>query len=452
MILSACFFLLGWVIAVVLTPWVVRICQRGYGMDDPNETRKTQVVPIPRLGGAPIVIAALVGLALNFWIDPKPTVNWGPILTGSVLMYGLGFWDDLKPLGARKKLLGQILIASLVWWMGLSIDKVSYPGARWSVQLYESSYFVTVFWLIAVPNIINLIDGFDGLASGLGLVLSTTLGIVAIHNEQLEVAYYAFTVAGALMGFLIFNFPPARIYLGDGGAYLIGFSIAALSLSSSNKGSVAAVLLVTIVALGIPILDTTFALLRRAMRGYPIFHADDEHFPPSARAAGPDKASRADGLLRDCGRFFAAGVEYCVEPGTNAADRDRCGLYAGAAGAALFHQVGTWKDFLRKARRNLSRRDHVRYALLQAQVLELELERCRSAEEFWAVFEITLKRVGFTQPGEAEAELTVAVRFNGSTPWTLYACRTRGSSREWQRLAECFRPVYARAKAKWQTN
>ena len=94
-----------------------------------------------------------------------------------------------------------------------------------------------------------------------------TLGIVAIYNEQLEVAYYAFTIAGALMGFLVYNFPPARIYLGDGGAYLIGFSIAALSLSSSNKGSVAAVLLVTIVALGIPILDTTFALIRRAVRG-----------------------------------------------------------------------------------------------------------------------------------------------------------------------------------------
>jgi UDP-GlcNAc:undecaprenyl-phosphate GlcNAc-1-phosphate transferase len=452
MILSACFFLLGWVIAVVLTPWVIRLCQRGFGMDDPNETRKTQPVPIPRLGGAPIVIAALVGLALNFWIDPKPTVDWGPILTGSVLMYGLGFWDDLKPLGARKKLIGQILIASLVWWMGLSIDKVSYPGARWSVHLYESSYFVTVFWLIAVPNIINLIDGFDGLASGLGLVLSTTLGIVAIYNEQLEVAYYAFTIAGALMGFLIFNFPPARIYLGDGGAYLIGFSIAALSLSSSNKGSVAAVLLVTIVALGIPILDTTFALLRRAMRGYPIFHADDEHFHHRLERLGLTKHRALMAFYAIAVVFSLLGLSIVWSQGRTLPIAIGAVFVLALLALRYFHQVGTWKDFLRKARRNLSRRDHVRYALLQAQVLELELERCRNAEEFWAVFEITLKRVGFTQPGEAEAEVTVDIRYNGSTPWTLYACRTRGNTREWQRLAECFRPVYARAKAKWQTS
>src|SRR5260370_42602840 len=108
--------------------------------------------------------------------------------------------------------------------------------------------------------------------------MAVTLGRVGLHNEQLAVAYYAFTLAGALRGFLVFNFPPAKIYLGDGGAYLIGFTIAALSLTSSNKGSVAAVLFVTLVALGVPILDTTFALLRRGLRGYPLFRADDEHF------------------------------------------------------------------------------------------------------------------------------------------------------------------------------
>ena len=117
-----------------------------------------------------------------------------------------------------------------------------------------------------------------------------------------------------------------------------------------------------------------------------------------------------------------------------------------------FHQVGTWQDLLRKARRTLSRRDQVRYALLQAQVLELELERCTTSHEFWKVFEITMRRVGFTERGEAETEVTVSVKHNGSTPWTLYAPRNRGSAREWQRLAECFRPVYSRAQAKWQTN
>jgi UDP-GlcNAc:undecaprenyl-phosphate GlcNAc-1-phosphate transferase len=452
MILSTCFFLLGWVISVLLTPSVIRICHRGIGMDDPNETRKTHSVPIPRLGGAAIVIASLAGLALNFWIDPKATVNWAPLLVGSVLMYGLGLWDDLKPLGAKRKLIGQILIASLVWWMGLSIDKVTYPGARWSVHLEESSYFVTVFWLIAVPNIINLIDGFDGLAGGLGLFLSVTLGIVAIHNEQLEVAYYAFTIAGALMGFLVYNFPPARIYLGDGGAYLIGFTIAALSLNSSNKGSVAAVLLVTIVALGIPILDTTFAMLRRALRGYPIFHADDEHFHHRLERLGLTKQRALMAFYGIAVVFSLLGLSIVWSQGRTLPVAIGAVFVMAIVALRYFHQVGTWNDFWRKTRRTLSRRDQVRYALLQAQVLELELDRCESAEQFWSIFDDVMRRVGFTKPGEAAAEVTVNVRHNGTTPWTLHASRARGSTREWQRLAECFRPIYARAKAKWQTS
>jgi UDP-GlcNAc:undecaprenyl-phosphate GlcNAc-1-phosphate transferase len=116
-------------------------------------------------------------------------------------MYGIGLWDDLKPLGAKMKLGGQILTATLVYWMGLDIERVSYPGGAWSVDLGSWSYPVTIFWLIAVPNIVNLIDGFDGLATGLGVFMAVTLGIVAIYNEQLAVAWYAFTMAGALLGF-----------------------------------------------------------------------------------------------------------------------------------------------------------------------------------------------------------------------------------------------------------
>jgi len=452
MIYSVLFFLLGLVIAVVLTPQMIRLAQHGIGLDDPNETRKRQSTPIPRIGGAPIVVAALVGLGAIFALDPKSTVNWLPVLTGSLLMFGLGLWDDLKPLGARKKLVGQILIASLVWWLGLSIDKVSYPGARWSVELGAWSYFMTVFWLIAVPNIVNLIDGFDGLAGGLGVFLSATLGLVAIHNEQLEVAYYAFTMAGALMGFLIFNFPPAKIYLGDGGAYLIGFTVAALSLSSSNKASVAAVLLVTVVALGIPILDTTFALLRRAVRGYPIFHADDEHFHHRLEKLGLNKRRVLLAIYGVAVVFSLLGLSIIWSQGRTLPIAIGAVFVLAIFPLRYFHHVGTWDDLRRKALRVLGRRGQVRYALLQAQVLALEVERCKSAQEFWAIFEHTLRRVGFTEQGEAENEATVHVRYNGSTPWILHAPKARGSTGEWQRIAECFRPVYVKAKAKWPTS
>ena len=153
------------------------------------------------------MLSISLGLCVILFLQPDSATNWFPILLGSLLMYGLGLWDDLRPLGARVKLAGQIFTASLVYWLGLSIDKVSYPGGGWSVNLGAWSYFVTVGWLIAVPNIINLIDGFDGLAGGLGIFLASTLGIVALHNEQLAVAWYAFTIAGSLLGFLMFNLP-----------------------------------------------------------------------------------------------------------------------------------------------------------------------------------------------------------------------------------------------------
>lgn len=395
------------------------------------------------------MLSLLAGMTINWWTDPKPSVDWGPLLVGSVLMYGLGLWDDLKPLGARKKLVGQIIIASIVYFMGLSIDRVSYPGARWSVELGQMSYFVTVFWLIAVPNIVNLIDGFDGLAGGLGLVMSMTLGMVAIHNEQLEVAGYAFTMAGALLGFLVFNFPPAKIYLGDGGAYLIGFTIAALSLSSSNKASVAAVLLVTIVALGIPILDTTFALLRRALRGYPIFHADDEHFHHRMQNLGLTKERILISFYAIAVIFSLLGLSIIWSQGRSLPIAISAVFVLAVFALRFFHQIGTWQDLRRKADRVFRRRRQVRYALLQAQLLELELDRCTTSEEFWKIFNTALGRVGFTEPGEAPNETIINVRYNGSTPWTLRAPVTKGNEAEWQRLAECFRPVYVRAKAKW---
>lgn len=451
MILAVCFFAFGFLVAFLATPWVIRLSEKGIGLDEANETRKRQEVPIPRLGGLPIMLAVSLGLLLVFNADPGNAVKWFPILTGSVLMYGLGLWDDLSPLGARKKLAGQILTASLVYWMGLRIDKVTYPGGAWSVDLATASYFVTVFWLIAVPNIINLIDGFDGLAGGLGLFMSVTLGLVAIHNAQLGVAWYAFTMAGSLLGFLVFNFPPAKIYLGDGGAYLIGFTIAALSLNSSNKASVAAVLIVTVIALGIPILDTTFALLRRALRGYPIFHADDEHLHHRLEKLGFTKTRILLGVYGVAVVLSLLALSVIWSQGRTLPIGIGALFILAVLVLRQFHSVRSWDDVRQKADRVLGRRRHVQYALLQARLLEMEIDRCHSAQEFWAIFEHTIRRIGFTDPGEVEHETVVEVRYNGSTPWKLHAPRAKGTTAEWQRLAECFRPIYAKARKKWET-
>jgi UDP-GlcNAc:undecaprenyl-phosphate GlcNAc-1-phosphate transferase len=257
-------------------------------------------------------------------------------------------------------------------------------------------------------------------------------------------------MAGALLGFLVFNFPPAQIYLGDGGAYLIGFSIAALSLKSSNKGSVAAVLLVTIIALGVPILDTGFALLRRAARGFPLFQADDEHFHHRLENLGFSKRRILLGIYSICVVLSLLGLSIVWTQARSLPIAIGALFLLAVFVLRYFHLLKSWDDVQRKIQRLSSRRREVQYALLQAQLLDFEIDRCESADEFWGVFRSTLRRVGFRDAGESVNEVAIHVKYNGSTPWTLHASNDRNSRKEWQRVAECFRPVYVKAVTKWQ--
>jgi len=454
MILSLFLFVLGFLICVLLTPWVIRLAHRAnLGLDAPNETRKRHDAPIPRLGGMPIICALSIGLVLILGTRPDCASSFFPVLLGSLCMCGLGLWDDFKALGARKKLAGQIAVAALVYWMGLRIDRVTYPGGAWSVYLpHALSMVVTIFWLIALPNVINLIDGFDGLAGGLGLFMAVTLGVAGWLNQQLPVAWYAFTMAGALLGFLVFNFPPARIYLGDGGAYLIGFCIAALSLASSNKGSIAAVMLVTVVGLGVPILDTTFALVRRGVRGFPLFHADHEHIHHRLEDLGFSKRRVILGMYGLCVVLSLIALSIIWSQGRTIPIAIGAVFLLAIFALRYLQYVRSFANVGDQIERLFARRRTVRYALLQAQILDLEVDRCNESTEFWPIFNESLRRVGFLEEGDwnEEEAIQINVKYNGSNPWTLHAPRDIGTTGEWQRIADCFRPIYVKAIAKWR--
>jgi UDP-GlcNAc:undecaprenyl-phosphate GlcNAc-1-phosphate transferase len=334
--------------------------------------------------------------------------------------------------------------------MGLGIEKFSLPSYG-TIELGGWSALVTVMWLIAIPNIVNLIDGFDGLAGGLGLFMSLTLGLVGFFSEHMGLAWFAFTLAGALMGFLIFNFPPARIYLGDGGAYLIGFTIASLSLSSSHKGSVAAALLVTVVGLGLPILDTSFALARRALRGFPLFHADDEHVHHRLEKMGISKRRILFGLYGICVILSLIGLTIFWFKGGTLPIAIGLGVFFLMVLGVVRHflRVRSWKDAHRQMKRLLSRRQEVQYTVLQAKLITLEVERCGSAQDFWRILDDTMRRVGFLDEAETDNQTAIQIRQNGSKPWILYASLDESTAAEWQRIAECFRPAYTKAIAKW---
>ncbi len=456
MINSILFFVCSLVAGVVLFPVLIYWAKsKSIGLDAPDSLRKRHAGEIPRLGGIPIMMVVMASTVAVLVLRPDVVGEWTPIVVCSLLIFLLGLWDDLRPLPAKVKFIGQILIALAGYSMGLGIDKMTYPGGNFTTDLNAWSLPVTLFWLIAIPNIINLIDGFDGLAGGLGLFMAVTLGVVAFSTEQLPVAWFCFSLAGVLIAFLMFNFPPAKIFLGDGGAYLIGFCIAALSLNSSNKGSVAAVLFVTVVALGLPILDTLLAMIRRTFRGYPLFHADDEHIHHRLQNLGLSKRRILLTIYGVCVVLSLVGLSIFWSQGRTLPIAMGVVFLLALFAVRYLRYFSTWDDVQRVFSNTGEKRSSVRYALLQASIMKLEVDRCRSEGEFWQVFETALMRVGLSrhplQGNRTSCEISLS--YNGDEPLVLRAQTTEDlTEAHWRRVAQCFAPAYRKAQEKWHSH
>jgi UDP-GlcNAc:undecaprenyl-phosphate GlcNAc-1-phosphate transferase len=451
MIISGICFVFALLVGVLLTPMVIAWSGRGHGLDHPDPFRKRHAIPISRLGGIPLMLVCIGAVGYAMWRYPGSVYEWGVVLGGCLLMFGLGLWDDFKPLGAKKKLAGQFAVALLVYALGLRIEMLTYPVGHFSLDLGWLGFWMTLFWLIAVPNIVNLIDGIDGLAAGLGMFLFVTLGFVGWSGGQMDIAWVSFAMAGVLVGFLCYNFPPARIFLGDGGAYLVGFAVAAFSLKSSHKGSVAAALFVMVVALGVPIIDTIYALLRRGLRGFPLFRADAEHIHHRLQDLGLSKRRVVLGLYLICATLSVMGLSVLWSQGRSLPIAAAVLFLMGIAGVRYLGYIGSWGDLADRWGLVMSRRFEVRYALLQSRVLEMELQRTEEAESYMQSFRDALQKVGFELRDEVEreGEVRVEVEFPGYDPLVLIAPQGGRDLRHWQRLAECFRDPYLKALMKW---
>src|SRR5260370_10340783 len=177
----------------------------------------------------------------------------GIIIIASLAMFGLGFLDDLRALGARVKLCGQVAIAAGVYFAGIQIEVLKIPFTNAEYSLGTFGFVATVLWLVALTNLINLIDGIDGLAGGISFMLMCLLANVCTGVDSQFSSLLAVGMAGGFLRFLRFNFPPAKIYMGDGGAYFLGVLIVILSLANSPKISLAAALLCPIFSLAFPV-------------------------------------------------------------------------------------------------------------------------------------------------------------------------------------------------------
>jgi UDP-GlcNAc:undecaprenyl-phosphate GlcNAc-1-phosphate transferase len=274
---------IGCLIALLVTPLIRPLALRIGGMDRPNH-RTIHHAPTPRLGGVAI-FASLVMATLALYVaspELRGVLVGAPVkslafFAGLTVVFALGVFDDLRGLDAWKKFPVQILAATIVYVAGFRADAVGVPWGG-VVTLGVLSYPVTVIWIVGLTNAINLIDGLDGLAAGISAIASATICVIALHLGNWPVAVVTAVLAGVLIGFLRYNFHPAKLFMGDSGSLVLGFFLATVALQGVQKGSTAVVLLVPIVVMAVPIADTLTAIVRRLMNGLGPFTADREHF------------------------------------------------------------------------------------------------------------------------------------------------------------------------------
>lgn len=271
--LTKLFFMvvLTFLFVALIIPIVKRIAIHIGALDIPNK-RKVHKVPIPRLGGLGIYLGFLAGYML-FGIE---SIQMTAILIGGILAVLTGIIDDINPIPARYKLLGQIASASVIpFYSGILLKDVSAFGVY--INFGGFSPFVTILFIVAIMNCINFIDGLDGLAGGISAIYFLMIGIIAIlfQSNGLDVVL-TFIMLGATLGFLVHNFYPASIFMGDSGSLFLGYMIAVISLLGYKNVTFTS-LIVPVFLLAIPIMDTLFAIIRRLLKHESIAMPDKCH-------------------------------------------------------------------------------------------------------------------------------------------------------------------------------
>ena len=290
-------FAVAAVVTIALTPLARKLAIKLDAIDYPS-ARRVNMLPIPRMGGVAIfggILAALAvagfGVYAFGWVDPFIDYNgievnyWG-VLLGTVLIFLVGAVDDVVDLNPKAKMLGQIVAACVVAGSGLLFSSIHNPFGEGYIEFGWIAYPLTVFYLVAFANVINLIDGLDGLAAGITGISAITILLFAVLTGRFDAALFSVILVGVCAGFLKSNFFPASIFMGDSGALLLGFSLGVISLFAVARSALFVSLLVPILAAGVPILDTFFAIVRRKREHRPIDEADKGHIHHRLMRAG----------------------------------------------------------------------------------------------------------------------------------------------------------------------
>ena len=261
------------VFTALIMPLTNVIAHHIGAIDVPRDERRMHNKPTPKLGG----LGIFMGFLFGYMLFGMHSIQMNSILIGSFIIIFYGIVDDIKPLPAKCELLGQILAASTIVFYG-QILLTNITAFGYEIEFGLLAYPITIFFILGCINVIRLIDGLDGLSSGISSIFYLTIGIIAFFQGRVETLeiILAFIMLGATSGFLIHNFYPAKLFAGEAGSAFMGFTIAVISLLG-YKGTLLTSLLVPILILAVPIMDTTFAIIRRKLKGKPIFEADKEH-------------------------------------------------------------------------------------------------------------------------------------------------------------------------------
>jgi len=266
-------FLLALGVVLVLTPGVGRFARILGVVDQPGETRRVHTVPVPRLGG----IALLLGIFVPALAFLPLEGAYRGILLGAAIATTVGAIDDFRGLPWWGKLAGQVAAGSVAVGFGVTVDRFTFPGFG-SQELPEwTAGAATIVWVVAIMNMVNFLDGMDGLAAGVCAIAGSTFAVIGLSLGAPDAALLSAIVAGACFGFLRHNFYPARIFMGDSGALLLGFLLATVSIEGLVKTAALATLVLPLLVLAIPIIDTSFVFAKRLKYRQPLYEADRTH-------------------------------------------------------------------------------------------------------------------------------------------------------------------------------
>lgn len=311
--------LTAYVTARVVVPLLERAAWRWGLLDYPGAGHHVHTKPVPRLGGVAVFVGFISGIAVAAVLTSKgPTAartlfEHDPrsiaLVAAGAILFLIGLFDDLKDIEPPVKLAGQVVAAAVVCYFGFRIDAVTVPpGITW--HLGALAIPITVLWIVGVSNAINLIDGVDGLAGAVSLIALLVVSASSLLLGNTTAHWYALVLSGALLAFLRFNIPPARIFLGDSGSLVVGFLLAVLSVKAATGPDRVTYPLIPIFALAYPLLDTGFAILRRWLRRSPLSRADDRHIHHQLIALGLS-STRTVGII-SLGATGVAAIGLCT--------------------------------------------------------------------------------------------------------------------------------------------